>query len=89
MTDIQATLKERGSNYGKFEDQARISQHLKTQAHSTHGWGKLACDQKEAIDMILHKIARILNGNPDLHDSWHDISGYSTLVANRLEKPSS
>jgi hypothetical protein len=46
----------------------------------------LASDQKEALDMIVHKIARILNGNPNVHDHWHDIAGYATLIANRLEK---
>jgi hypothetical protein len=34
--------------------------------------------------MIQHKIARILNGDPNYHDSWHDIGGYSKLVADRL-----
>ncbi len=35
--------------------------------------------------MIFHKIARIINGDPNYADSWVDIAGYATLVANRLE----
>lgn len=27
---------------------------------------------------------RILNGDPDYHDSWHDIAGYAQLVADQL-----
>ena len=27
---------------------------------------------------------RILNGDPDYHDSWHDIVGYAQLVADEL-----
>jgi hypothetical protein len=46
----------------------------------------LAPVQKEALEMICHKMARILNGNPNEHDHWHDISGYSTLVANLLKE---
>jgi hypothetical protein len=41
--------------------------------------------QRESLDMIAHKIARILNGNPNVHDHWHDIAGYATLVANDLK----
>jgi hypothetical protein len=44
----------------------------------------LADDQQEALDMICHKIGRIINGDPDYADSWHDIAGYAQLVADRL-----
>ena len=44
----------------------------------------LSPDQREALEMIAHKIARILNGDPDYADSWHDIAGYAQLVADRL-----
>jgi hypothetical protein len=45
---------------------------------------KLDDDQSEALEMIAHKIARILNGDPNYVDSWLDIAGYATLVAERL-----
>lgn len=45
----------------------------------------MQADQQEALDMIGHKIARIMNGDPDYADSWRDIAGYATLVADRLE----
>lgn len=48
-------------------------------------WHSLASDQKEALEMIAHKLARIINGDPDYADSWVDIAGYSKLVADRLE----
>lgn len=35
--------------------------------------------------MIFHKIARILNGDPNYADSWVDIAGYAKLVADELE----
>ena len=36
--------------------------------------------------MVQHKIARILNGDPNYIDNWIDLVGYSQLVVNRLEK---
>jgi hypothetical protein len=81
-TDITTTLEERGKRYGKFTGHARITQELK-QLISQHS-PSMAPDQQEALDMICHKIGRILNGDPDYADSWHDIAGYAQLVADRL-----
>jgi len=84
---IDTVLAERGSRYGKFEDHARITQELKRVSYDFFiGKNKqLADDQQEALDMIFHKIGRILNGDPDYADSWVDIAGYAKLVADRLE----
>lgn len=85
---VEALLAERGSRYGKFETHAKITQDIK------HAYGlcpssnwttiRLANDQREALEMIAHKIGRILNGDPNYEDSWRDIAGYATLVADRL-----
>lgn len=86
MTDINQTLEERQKTHGEFLSHARISMQLKLFiADEIRKEDKdLSYVQREALDMICHKIARILNGNPDTHDHWHDIAGYATLVANRL-----
>ena len=86
MTDVNAVLADRGERYGEFHNHAAISQGLKLEMHSTDGWPCLNDDHKEALEMIQHKIARILNGDPNYADNWIDIAGYATLVANRLEK---
>jgi hypothetical protein len=95
MTDpIQATIKERTNHCGPFPGHARITQQLK-HAIRLHKTGKfvyvngerrpfLADDQQEALDMICHKIGRIVNGDPNHADSWHDIAGYAQLVADRI-----
>ena len=82
---IEQTLAARGAVYGRFEDQAAIAQRLKDVMHQAPGWSELAPDQREALEMIQHKIARVLNGNPDYIDSWHDIQGYAALVESRLK----
>ncbi len=82
--NINDTLAEREKTHGSFETHAQISQKLKLVCY-TFSQSELSQDQKEAIDMICHKLARILNGNPNYHDHWHDIAGYATLVANRLD----
>lgn len=82
--NIDETLEERGTRYGSFPEHARITQDLKRVMARSPKWDSLKDDQKEALEMIAHKIGRILNGDPDYHDSWHDIVGYTKLVADRL-----
>jgi hypothetical protein len=84
--DIAETLQERGGRYGDFPTHAKITQDIK-RAMAQGNWGALVDDQRECLEMIAHKIGRILNGDPDYHDSWHDIVGYAKLVADRLQHP--
>lgn len=86
MSNIDKTLDERGTRYGEFEDHAFITQDLKAVMQETPNWDALKADQKEALEMTAHKIGRILNGDPNYIDSWHDIIGYIRLVEQRLEK---
>jgi len=81
--NIQDILQERGSRYGEFSDFAKISQDLKSKIPIY-----LTTDDEvinEGLEMIMHKIARILNGDPFYDDSWRDIAGYATLVADYLK----
>ena len=86
-TDVDGILNDRAKDYGKFKDGAALMQGIKRLlAEHARVHDKLfADDQWEAIEMIVHKLGRILNGNPDKVDNWVDIAGYATLVADRLE----
>ncbi len=86
QTNVNEMQAGREGRYGSFQGHARISQDLKAAMHERSGWDGLQADQREALEMIQHKIARILNGDPNYADNWVDIAGYATLVANRLEK---
>jgi len=79
-------LTERGDRYGNFLGQAVLSQYLTGVMHNHDKWKDLRADQKEAIEMICHKLARIVNGDPNYADSWIDIAGYATLISDRLER---
>ena len=86
---IQDTLNERGSRYGAFNSHAEITQAFKSvMAGGETNWASLTASQKEALEMIAHKIGRILNGDPNYADSWVDIAGYAQLVVNELESKS-
>ena len=85
--DIVKTLADRGSRYGTFAEQANVTGNIKRAMATGRNWANLSDDQKEALEMIALKCARILTGDPNFHDSWHDIVGYAKLVADRLAEP--
>jgi transposase-like protein len=84
--EVDETLDARAVEYGKFIEGAEVMQMLKrvVQNALNNRDKTLAHDQAEAMDMIIHKIGRIVNGNPDVVDHWLDIAGYAQLVADRL-----
>jgi len=86
-TDTNAMLTQRGNRYGPFTGHAEITQDLKRcmAKHLSKRSKELTDDQWEALEMIAHKIGRIINGDPDYYDSWADIAGYAKLVSDRLE----
>lgn len=83
---IAATLEERKKKYGSFTSHAKITQSLKRTMHNSPNWEQyLSDDKKEALEMVVHKIGRILNGDPEYKDSWTDIIGYATRVEETLK----
>ncbi len=84
---VQDTLNERGKRYGDFTVHATVAQDLQCTMHNTPQWPGLMPEQKQALTVIADKIARILCGDPNYADNWHDIQGYARLVEERLPKP--
>lgn len=87
VPDVNATLDTRAKDYGLFKDGAALMQSLKRNLaeHAAQHDKTFADDQWEALEMIVHKMGRIVNGNPDVVDHWVDIAGYATLIADRLQ----
>jgi len=83
---IKEVLQERGDRYGDFKDHAQLCQALKATMYSGQSWMDCTDSQKQALEVIADKIARMLNGDPHYKDNWVDIIGYSQLVLNQLNK---
>ena len=83
--DINDILNEREETHGDFTSHAQISQALKESMRYYADWEYLPNTHKESLEMIVHKIGRILAGNPNHKDHWSDIAGYATLIANKLD----
>jgi hypothetical protein len=86
MTDeVAAILAERQKTHGDYRVHAAITQQIK-QVIANANNESLTDSQREALDMIAHKIGRILAGNPHFKDHWVDCCGYAMLVVRELEQ---
>ena len=86
MGDVKDTLAQREKQYGDYRDVAKISQFIKMALKDVCDVGSLSYAQRESLDMIATKMARIACGDPDNIDHWLDIEGYARLVRNILEE---
>lgn len=84
--DAAKLTDERGKTHGAFSDHARITISLKAvftaeyEARCGRGQPYLNDQQREALDMIAHKIGRIIAGDPSFQDHWDDIAGYAHIA---------
>lgn len=84
MSTVEATLTDRESKYGSWKINAGTAQRLKSAMRESPGWAKLEPHQRESLEMIATKVGRLLSGDPQNADSWHDISGYAGLSEREL-----
>lgn len=83
---IEKTLEERSKTHGPFRRYAAIAKRLKRAMFEEDSYGALSEVQQEALEVIMNKIARILSGNPNEPDHWHDVAGYATLAEKDLHE---
>lgn len=83
---IEATLAERQAQYGCFEDVARTTGKIMEALSEVrvNGLNDLPYPHRMALYMIASKMARIVNGDFNHKDGWHDIGGYSKLIEDLL-----
>ena len=79
-------LEERQETHGEFADVAEISQELKEYFRQKASWYYLTYVQREALDNIAQKTARIFAGDPNFADHWVDIEGYAKLAEKEIRK---
>lgn len=78
-------LEQRRQTHGDFADVALVAQATKDIWHAGAGWKNLSPVQRDGLEMIAHKIARIICGNPNHLDHYIDIVGYAQLIIERTK----
>jgi hypothetical protein len=87
VSGVGKVLDARAEQYGSFMQSSDTVIRIKGIMHNAVARNAvhLYPDQLQALDMIATKLSRIVHGNPNHLDSWIDIAGYATLVADRIQ----
>lgn len=85
--EIENVLQERGGVYGDFDVVAYRSQRIQHHMRLRDSEKRYCETQREALQMIASKLARIASGDANHRDSWVDIAGYAQLAANSIPNP--
>ena len=91
MSKLETTLAARAKTHGPFDQHSRVSQGLKSEyrRHIGEYGARFDDDMYEAIDMVMHKLARAIVGDPQFKDHWEDMAGYAMRVAERIDRDNS
>jgi len=79
-------LEQRQQTHGDFTDVALVAQATKDIWRAGAGWKNLSPVQREGLEMIAHKIARIICGNPNHLDHYSDIVRYGQRIIERTKR---
>ncbi len=83
-----SVLQERSATHGDFEHYAVISQRLKHALSGGTNWEAMDVVQREALEAVMGKLARIVTGDPNFIDHYRDIIGYTQRAMDYTAKQS-
>lgn len=81
---VHEVVAERGKTYGSFAVNAGVSQSLKNAMRAAPGWKNLSDAQREGLEMIAAKAARMLTGDPSHLDNAVDMGGYAQCIVQAM-----
>lgn len=77
---VEKLLSTREATHGDYANTARVAQILKRILTGEMGDEKYTDRQRESLDLICTKLARIVSGNANEPDHWLDIAGYAKIA---------
>lgn len=83
--ELKRTMAERNSRYGDFKTQAKFGEAIRFVFEISPNWQKLSPSMRLSLLWISDKVSRILCGDFNYRDSWHDVAGYASLIERELQ----
>ena len=80
---MDSLIDQREQTHGDYAVTASLAREFKSVVER-EAVAKLTAVQRESLDLICTKIARILSGNANDADHWRDIAGYARLVEREI-----
>jgi hypothetical protein len=84
--DVDALIVERSTTHGDYLLNADITWQIKDALHRGRRYEEMHPAMKETLDMVAHKMHRIVNGDPYFRDHWVDMTGYPHLVVGNWDR---
>jgi hypothetical protein len=81
-----SVLQERSATHGDFAHGAVVSQRLKFALAEGTNWEAVDVVQREALEAVAGKLARIVTGDASFLDHYRDIIGYTQLAMDYTAK---
>jgi hypothetical protein len=79
----------RDHQHGGMEAVGGVAQQMKAAVRLGRNWHRLSPGEQEALDMICHKVGRVMSGaNPHDRQHWEDLAGYPVAAMRELEAAS-
>jgi hypothetical protein len=82
---VDDTLARRATKYGAYKDISRVTEYLYEALRKEASWDDMPDPHKVSLFFICNKLARIVVGDANYTDNWHDIAGYASLVERELK----
>lgn len=79
-TEAAALVAERTGTHGKFTEVGAVCQAVKDEFRRQRSWSQMTPMQREFVDMVVHKLARMTCGDPTHEDHVKDIGGYAEVT---------
>ena len=83
-TPLKALLDERQKTHGDFAATAVVAQAIKVALRAGPNWTTMTPPQRETLENIATKTARIVCGDPNFDDHWIDIAGWAQKAAEAM-----
>ncbi|OED35018.1 hypothetical protein AB832_06575 [Flavobacteriaceae bacterium (ex Bugula neritina AB1)] len=83
--NISNVLNERRSTHGNFKDNARLTIELQEIIRSHENYKNMSYSHKLSLNMILHKVSRIVCGDHNFLEHIVDIIGYAKRLEEQIE----
>lgn len=86
VANVPTLISQRASTHGPFDRSSATVQETKDLWRAAPNWERMHSWQRECLDMVAHKVGRILHGDPDYNDHWVDIQGYVARVLEYIDR---
>lgn len=86
LLELESILNNRAGSYGSYNEVAKIQTQIIDLLRSAKGYNKLKSSTILAIEMIIHKIIRLVNSGKEKEDTLMDIAGYALLALAEIKE---